>query len=152
MGDWLRHITLNAKARTGFGPALVVWSLVAVMALALALGFLCAAAFVWLASRTDAVTAGLMLGGVFLLIAIVAAFAGWLARRRNMERARRELAARSHAGWLDQKFLAVGIEIGRTLGWRRIVTLAAAGLLAAGLAKEWFGSGAEKSKDREPEA
>jgi hypothetical protein len=145
MSDWLRHIALNAKARTGFGPALVVWFLIALVALALALGFFCAAAFVWLASRYDAVTAGLMLGGGFLLVAILAAVAGWVARLRNIERARRELAARSHAGWLDPKFLAVGMEIGRSLGWRRLATLAAVGVLAAGLGKEWFGSGAKRS-------
>jgi hypothetical protein len=152
MGDWLRHIALNAKARTGFGPALVAWFLVAVVALALAVGFLCAAAFVWLASRYDAVTAGLILGGVFLLIAVIAGIAGWIARLRGMERARRELAARSHANWFDPKFLAIGIEIGRTLGWRRIMTLAAAGLFAAGVAKEWFGSGDKKPENRDPDA
>jgi hypothetical protein len=153
MGDWLRHITLNARARTGFGPQLIVWSLIAVVSLALALGFLCTAAFVWLANRYDAVTAGLMLGAVFLLIAIIAAIAGWIARQRNIERARRELAARSHAGgWLDPKFLAVGIEIGRTLGWRRIATLAAVGILAAGLGKEWFGSGEKRPENRDTQA
>jgi MFS family permease len=145
MGDWLRHIALNAKARTGFSPALVVWFLIALVSLALGLGFFFAAAFVWLARRYDAVTAGLILGGVFLSIAIIAAVAGWLARRRNIERARRELAARSHAGWLDPKFLTIGIEIGRTLGWRRLMTLAAAGILAAGAAKAWYGSGEKRS-------
>jgi hypothetical protein len=153
MGDWLRHIALNAKARTGFGPQLIVWFLIALVSLALALGFLCAAAFVWLASRYDAVTAGLILAGVFLLIAIIAAIAGWIARLRTIERARRELAAaRSHANWFDPKFLAIGIEIGRTLGWRRIITLAAAGLFAAGAAKEWFGSREKEPQDRDTDA
>src|ERR1700681_968347 len=101
MGDWLRHIALNAKAKTGFGPQLIVWSLIAVVSLALALGFLCTAAFVWLASRTHTVTGGLLLGGVLLLVAIIAAIAGWIARLRTIERARRELAARGHAHWLD---------------------------------------------------
>ncbi len=151
MGDWLRHIALNAKARTGFGPSLLVWFAVALVALGLGLVFLCVAAFVWLADRTDGVTAGLILAGVFFLIAIVAAFAGWMGRRRNIERARSELAARSHAGWFDPKYLAAGIEIGRTLGWRRIVTLAAVGVLAAGLGKEWFAAGAKSSEGREPE-
>src|ERR1700722_6807048 len=110
MGGWLRHIALSAKARTGFGPQPVVCCLIALVSLGLALGFLCIAVYVWLASRTDAVTAGLLLAGVFLLIAIIAAVAAWVARRRNIERARLELAARSHAGWLDPKFLAVGLE------------------------------------------
>jgi Ca2+/Na+ antiporter len=138
MGDWLRHIALNAKARTGLGPSLIVWSVIAAVSLTLALGFFCVAAFVWLAGRYDPLTAGLILGGVFLAIAIIAAIAGWVARLRTIERARLALAARSPAGWLDPKLLAVGIEIGRTLGWRRIITLAAAGLFAAGAAKEWF--------------
>jgi hypothetical protein len=152
MSDWLRHIALHAKARTGFGPQLVVWSLIAVVSLALGLAFLCIAAFVWLARRTDAVTAGLLLAGGFLIIAIIAALACWIARRRNSERARRELAARSYANWLDPKFLAAGVEIGRTLGWRRIATLAAAAMLAAGLGKEWFGSAEKKSADGDTDA
>jgi Ca2+/Na+ antiporter len=147
MSDWLRHIALNARARTGFGPQVIVWIAVTVVSLALALGFLSAAAFLWLASRYDAVTAGLILGGIFLLLAIIAAVACWIARLRNMERARRELAAQSHASWLDPKFLGVGIEIGRTLGWRRLITLAAVGLFAAGVGKEWFGSGEKKSEN-----
>ena len=150
MGDWLRHIALNAKARSGFGPQLVVCFLVAAVSLALALGFLSAAAFMWLASRTDAITASLIMAGGLVLIAIFAAIAGWIARLRNMERARRELAERSQAGgWFDPKFLAVGLEIGRTLGWRRVVTLAAVGLLAAGLGKEWFGSPARKPETQD---
>jgi uncharacterized membrane protein len=144
MGDWLRHIALNAKARSGFGPQVVVCYLVVAVSLALALGFLCAAAFVWLASRTDVITASLIMAGGLVLIAVIAAIAGWIARLRNMERARRELAERSQAGWFDPKFLAVGLEIGRTLGWRRVATLAVVGLLAAGLGKEWLGSPARK--------
>jgi hypothetical protein len=140
MGDWIRHIALNAQARSGFGPALIAWFMIATASLVLAVGFLCAAAFIWLESRFGGVMAGLILGGAFVMVAILAAFAGWITRLRNMERARRELAARSHAGWLDPKFLAVGVEIGRTLGWRRIMTLAAVGFLAAGLGKEWMGS------------
>ena len=101
MGDWLRHIALSAKARTGFGPALMVWFAIVLVSLVLALGFFCAAAFVWLASRYDGVTAGLILGGGFLLLAVLAAVAGWITRLRNIEQARLELAARSQAGWLD---------------------------------------------------
>jgi hypothetical protein len=153
MGDWLRHIALNAKAKSGFGPQFIVWFLIAAVSLTLALGFLCAAAFMWLANRYDAVTAGLILAGVFLAIALIAAVAAAMAQRRNRERARLELAARSRAGWLDPKLLAVGIEIGRTLGWRRIIALAAAGVLAAGAARELFGAGeTSESRGRRPES
>ncbi|HEY6259435.1 MAG TPA: hypothetical protein VIY51_26950 [Xanthobacteraceae bacterium] len=124
--------------------------MIATLSLAIALGFLCVALFVWLSNRYDAVAAGLILAGIFLLIAILAGVAGLLARLRNMERARRELAARSQASWLDPKFLAVGVEIGRAIGWRRIITLAAFGLFAAGLGKEW--SETKKPEGRDPDA
>jgi hypothetical protein len=152
MGDLIRHIALSAKARTGFGPAIIAWFLIALAALALAVGFLCAAAFLWLSDRYGGVAAGLILAGAFLLLAIVALLAGWLTRLRNMERARRELAARSHPGWLDPKFLAMGVEIGRTLGWRRITMLAAVGFLAVGLGKEWRGAGEKKSESQDTAA
>src|SRR5437016_6428606 len=61
--------------------------------------------------------------GGFLLIAMIAAVAGLIARRRNIERARLELAARRSASWLDPKIVAIGIEVGRALGWRRIVKI-----------------------------
>jgi hypothetical protein len=140
MGDWLRHLTLSAQARTGFGSQLIAWFLIALVSLGLGLVFLCVAAFVWLAQRYDGVTAGLVLAGFFLIVAILATLAGLLARRRNRERARLELAARNAAAsWFDPKLLAVGLQIGRTIGWRRIIMLAAAGLVAAGVAKEWAG-------------
>ena len=56
-----------------------------------------------------------------------------------MERARLELAARSNANWLDPKLMAVGFQLGQAIGWRRLRSLAAVALLAAGLAREWLG-------------
>jgi Ca2+/Na+ antiporter len=139
MSGWLRQIALMAKVRTGFGPHFVIWLLIALGSLAAAIGFFCVAAFVWLANRYDAVAAGLILGGVFLLVATISAVACLIARLRTIGRARRELAARSNASWFDPKFVAIGIEIGRALGWRRLITLAAVGLFAAGLGREWSG-------------
>src|SRR5947209_6364921 len=152
MNSWLRQIALMAKVRTGFGAQLIVWFLIAGVSLAAALAFFSIAAFVSLASRYGGAAAGVILGGGFLLIAMIAAVAGLIARRRNIERARLELAARRSASWLDPKLMAIGIEVGRALGWRRIVTLAAVGLFAAGLGREWFGQGEGKSGDDGPPA
>ena len=137
MSDWLQHLLLRAKSKTGLGPEIVVCFLIAVLSLVIALGFLCTAAFVWLASRYGAVMAGLILAGTFLLIAILSLAAAHLSRRRNMERARRELAVRSQPSWLDPKYLSVGLQAARVVGWRRIAMLVAAGIFAAGLGREW---------------
>jgi hypothetical protein len=141
MNSWLHHIALMAKVRTGFGGQIIVCYLIAAVSLVAAFVFLSVAGFVWLADRFDELAAALILGGGFLLIAIIAVIAAALARRRNIERARLELAARRSANWLDPKLVAAGLEIGKTLGWRRIATLAAVGVLAAGLTREWLGAG-----------
>ena len=151
MSGWLRYFALSAQARTGLSPQVIIWSVIAVIAATVALIFLCVAAFLWLADRYDAVIAGLLLGFFFVLVALIALLAGMLARRRNRERARLELAARSQANWLDPKLMAVGFQVGQAIGWRRLASLAAVALVAAGLAKEWFSrDGASASPDDEP--
>ena len=113
------------------------------------MAFLLAAAFIWLADEFDGVTAGLVLGGFFALVAVIAVVACLMIRQRNMERARLELAARSsNTAWLDPKLMAVGYQVGQAIGWRKLVSLAAVGLLAAGLAKEW--TGRDRSLTDEP--
>ena len=79
----------------------------------------------------------MVLGCAFALIALIALLACLIARRRNMQRARLELAARSTTSWLDPKLVAVGVQIGQAIGWRRLASLAALAVLAGAAAKEW---------------
>jgi len=152
MSGWLRHFVLSAQARTGFGTEIAILAAVSALAALAAAIFLVVAAFVWLANRYDAVIAGLVLSGFFILVALIALVACLIARRRNMERARLELAARRNASanWLDPKFMAMGFQIGQAIGWRRLASLAAVALLTAGLAKEWLGRDNPSAEDDEP--
>lgn len=151
MSGWLRHYVLSAQARTGFGPQIVICAVVAAVASMAALIFLTIAAFIWLADRYDALIAGLVLACVFVLVALVAIVALLIARRRNMERARLELAARSsNTNWLDPKLMAMGFQIGQSIGWRKLASLAAVALLAAGLAREWSGRDKPPADDDTP--
>jgi hypothetical protein len=147
MKSWLHHLALMAKMRTGFGGEILACYLVAAVALVATLVFLSVAGFVWLADHYGGLAAGLILGGSFLLVAIIALIVAALLRRRNIERARTELAAQRSANWIDPRWVTLGLEIGKTLGWRRIITLAAVGVLAAGLGREWFGERAGKPDD-----
>jgi hypothetical protein len=145
MSGWLRYFVLRAQASTGFSTPIVVWAVVAVVAAVVAAIFLLVAAYVWLSDAYDGLVAGLLLGGLFALIALIALVTAVLVRRRNMERARLELASRSSTSWLDPKLMAVGVQVGQAIGWRRIAALAAVAVLAAGVAQEW--SGRKKSGD-----
>ncbi len=141
MSGWLRHLVLTLKSKTGLSSGVAIWGLVAIAAGAGTIAFIIIAAFIALAQRYGALTAALVLGGLFLLLTIMAAIACILTQRRTVADAKLELAARSRAVWLDPKLVRVGLQIGQTIGWRRLVPLAAVGVLAAGLAKEWFSRG-----------
>ena len=145
MGGWLRYFVLRAQASTGFSTPFVVWAVVAVVAAVVAAIFLLVAAYVWLSDVYDGLVAGLLLGGLFALIALIALVTAVLVRRRNMERARLDLASRGSTSWLDPKLMAVGVQVGQAIGWRRIAALAAVAVLAAGVAQEW--SGRKRSGD-----
>src|SRR5215831_12478801 len=103
MSGWLHYFTLKAQARAGMSAQVVVWGIIAAVAAVVALVFFLVAAFIWLADRYDPLTAGLVLGGVFVVVALIALIVCLLVRGRNMERARLELAARSSTGFLDPK-------------------------------------------------
>lgn len=136
MSGMLHHFALTAKTRTGFSVGIVVWATVAAITIAATIIFFLIAGFVVIAQRYDTVIAGLALGGFFLVIAVVAVVACLTIRRRNIERARLELASSSSANWLDPSLLALGLQIGRAIGWRQIAAIAVATILAAGLARE----------------
>jgi hypothetical protein len=153
MSGWLRYFVLRAQASTGFSSPIVVWAVVAAVAAVVAAVFLLVAAYVWLSDVYDGLVAGLLLGGLFALVALVTLVTAVLIRRRNMERARLELASRSSTSWLDPKLMAVGMQIGQTIGWRRIAALVAVAVLAAGVAQEWSGrsKSGDDGKDKEDE-
>ena len=137
MSGWIRHFTLTAQAKTGFTPQILIWALVAVIGALATLAFLSLAAFFWLANLYGAVTAALIVAGFYFLVALIAVICALAIRRRTAERAQLALAARSNAHLLDPRLVAVGLQVGRAVGWRRLLTIAAAGALVAGVAKEF---------------
>jgi anti-sigma-K factor RskA len=139
ISGWLRHLELTFKSRTGLDTGVLAWGLIAVLGAAATLVFLIVAGFVGLAERFGPLIAALALGGLFLVITVVAVACCLSSQRRTSAGAKLALEARSQAPWLDPRFLGVGVQIGRAIGWRRLVPLAAVGVLAAGLAKEWIG-------------
>jgi hypothetical protein len=136
----MREITLSIQARSGATPALFIWAAVVILAALTAFAFLCVAGHDWFAIHFGSVFAALIMTGIFVLIAIIAAVVGATARRRARERAILERAARAHApsSWLlDPKILATAVQVGRTIGWQRIVPIALVGVMAAQWAREY---------------
>jgi|SRR5689334_4595341 hypothetical protein len=151
MRGWLRYFALNAQVRTGVSAAVLTWAIIAAAAAAGAAVFLVIALFVWIAQHYGALIAAVALGCAFVLVALIALAVCLIARRRNMERARVELAARG-SNWLDPRLLTVGVQLAQQIGWRRIVSLVGVALLAGGLAREWSARGAADEEENEGDA
>jgi hypothetical protein len=134
-----REITLLIQARSGLSTSVIASAIVILVALLVAFAFLCVAAYVWLAVQFGNVFAGLIMAGVFIVIALVAAIACAAARRNARERAILARAARAHSpSWLlDPKVLGAAVDAGRTIGWQRIVPVALLAFLAAQWAREY---------------
>jgi hypothetical protein len=139
MSGLLRYATLTVKAKTGLGAAVAGWAVIVVLCAAAMLLFLLFAAFIWLAERYSPLSAAMILATVLLLMAIMAGIVCVAAQRRNVEVAKRAIEAQSATRLLHPKFLGIGLQIGRAIGWQKLISLAAVGILAAGLAWEWSG-------------
>ena len=138
LSGWVNYLRLTAKAKTGLSPAVVIFAVVAATGAATTFVLAVFAAFIWLANRYTPLTAALVLTGFFLLLTILAGIGALMAQRRTVERAKVALATRSNSPLIDPGMLAILLQVGRGIGLRRIVPLIAAGVLAAGFAREWM--------------
>jgi len=134
-----REITLFIQTRSGLSTSVVFSAIVILVALLVAFAFLSVAAYAWLAVQFGTVFAGLIMAGVFVVIALVALIVCAAARRNARERAILARAARAHSpSWLlDPKVLGAAVDAGRTIGWQRIVPVALLAFLAAQWTREY---------------
>jgi len=135
----VRDVTLAVQAKTGASAGVIVFLVIALGAGLTSFAFFCVAAFEWLASLFGGVFGGLIEAGFFLLVAAFAAIISLLIRRINKQRAILERAARPQpGGWLlDPKLLATALQVGRTIGWQRIVPVILLGFVATQWAREY---------------
>jgi hypothetical protein len=154
LSGWVRYLQLTAKAKTGFSPALVVFAIIAMICAATAFVLLVFTAFIWLAEHYRPLTAAIVLTLFFLFCAVLAGIAVVVTQRRTVSSANAALQARASKPWLDPATVGVMLQIGRGIGLRRVVPLLAAGLLAAGFAREWLRdrSADEVASDEEAES
>ena len=134
-----REAILSIQSRNGASRAVIVWLAVMAFALITAFVFLCVSGYDWLSLHFNPASAGLVMAGIFVVIAAIAAIASALVRRRVRERAILARAAKAHApSWLaDPRILDTVVQIGREMGWQHIVPVALVGLMAAQWTREY---------------
>ena len=122
----------DLKARLSVSLRAAAWAAIAALAGAVAVLFFCIALFAWLAQQYGSITAGLMLSGIFLLIALATGVTCMAIRRKRVKSRAREAAAGSN-WWQDPALLLAGLQIARMIGVRRLVPIAIVGGIAVGL-------------------
>jgi len=83
-------------------------------------------------------------------IAVISALIAVAVRHHSVARAKRELEERRRASLMDPGLIPIALQIGQTLGWRRLAALAGVGLFAVGLAREWLGDCKDKPGEGDP--
>jgi hypothetical protein len=134
----LHDMMLSVQSRTGITTSFIICLCIIALAGVTCFAFLCVAGYDWLSIKVGSIYAGLIMAGVFFLIAVIGLIVCALARRRARERAILERAARAHApSWLlDPRVLATAVQIGREFGWQRIIPVALVGFMAAQWARD----------------
>jgi hypothetical protein len=117
----------------------------AAIALFIALGFLCAALFVFVLQNYGPVQACLAGAAVFLAVTLIAAICYVV--RRNQIRAEAERAAKAAPSMLaDPMVVAAGLQIVRAIGVKRLVPIIAVAGLALGLMASRGGGASASTK------
>jgi hypothetical protein len=106
-----------------------VCGVVALVTMIVALGFLCAAAFMWIAQSYGAIVASLSLAGAFIVVALIAILVAVILHRRKPP----PLPPPSQAWWADPAILASALDIGRALGGRRLTPVVLVGAFLVGI-------------------
>ncbi len=134
----MHDMMLSVQSRTGITTSFIICLCIIAIAGVTGFAFLCVAGYDWIAIHVGSVYAGLIMAGVFFLIAVIGLVVCALGRRRARERAILERAARAHApSWLlDPRVLATAVQIGREFGWQRIIPVALVGFMAAQWARD----------------
>ena len=139
INNWTREITLAIQARSGASLTLFVCIAVAATAALTAFAFLCVAGYDWFSIQFGSIFAALLMTAIFVVVAIIAVVIGVAARQRARERAILERAARARAGsgLLDPKLVTLAVQVGRSVGWQRVVPVALFGFVAAQWLREY---------------
>src|SRR5476651_1518672 len=136
--DLIQNLVVKAKVRTGASEELVLWVVVVSILSVIAVVFLSVAAYVCLANLYGGAIAGAAVGCFHVLMVAAALTRCITLRRRTKVLALAEMkaAAKQQESWTDPGVLAVGLEVAKIIGWRKLAPFLTAGVLAATLSGE----------------
>ena len=121
------------KESTGIALRLTSLAAAAAFALFVTTCFLCAAAFMFVLDRYGAIEACLAGAAVFFVVTAIAAGSYMVRKRQIKVRAEQAAKSAAHSLLADPAMLAIGIQLARAIGFKRLVPILAIGGVALGL-------------------
>lgn len=136
----MQRLVDDVRARAGIAVRLTTLATATAVLLFISTSFLAAAAFVFVLEREGPVVACLAGGAVFLIVALITGVSYVVKKnqeKRRLEQAAREAAqaARSAASTIlsDPATLAIGLQLVRMIGVKRLIPLLAIAGIALGM-------------------
>jgi hypothetical protein len=120
------------KESTGIALRLTSLAMATAVTLFIAIGFLCAAAFVYVLQNYGLIEACLTGAGVFRIVALITAICYIVRKNSVKERVKETAKSAMHSALADPMVVAAGLQIIRTIGIKRLVPILAVGGLALG--------------------
>ena len=126
------ELATDLKTKAHNAAFAAVWGSIAAVSVVSMLFFLCLGTFVWTSQHYDWVVASLVLGGFFLIAAVVSSFAFIVVLRGSNCPPSALPATRRVQWWLDPALLGMGLQLGRTMGARSTLLVLVVGALGVG--------------------
>lgn len=120
------------KASTGTAVRLTSLAAAVALALFVTTSFLCAAAFMFVLEQYGPVQACLAGALIFFAVTLIAVACYVVHKRRNAMRAEQAAKSTAQAMLADPMLIAVGIQVVRAIGIRKLIPILAVGGLALG--------------------
>jgi hypothetical protein len=121
------------KESTGITLRLTSLALAAAAALFITTCFLCAAAFMFVLEHYGPIYACLSGAAVFFVVTAIAACSYMVRKRQNQIRMEKAARAAANSPLFDPAMVAIGIQVARAVGFKRLMPILAIGGVALGL-------------------
>jgi hypothetical protein len=123
----------DLKDSTGVTLRMTSLALATAIALFITTCFLCAAAFMFVLQKYGPIEACLAGAAVFFVVTAIAAGSYMVRKRQIRIRAEKMARAAANSPMFDPAMVAVGIQVARAVGFKRLVPILAIGGVALGL-------------------
>lgn len=145
----LQRMIDDIKDSTGVTLRMTSLALAAAIALFITTCFLCAAAFMLVLQKYGPIEACLTGAAVFFVVTSIAAGSYMVRKRQLRIRAEKLAKAAANSPMFDPAMVAVGIQVARAVGFKRLVPILAIGGVALGLLAARGHAGAEAEQPAE---